>query len=65
MTDRIIRSKELSEILGVSRQTLWIWESQGKLPRKFKLSKNGRAAGWLASDIDKYLKNRKNTSSEV
>jgi len=58
MTDRIIRQTELSRMLGVTRQTLWEWERKGDLPKRFKLTKNGRTVGWLASDIEKWLKAR-------
>jgi predicted DNA-binding transcriptional regulator AlpA len=58
MEDRIIRQAELSERLGVTRQTLWEWERQGKLPSRFKITEGGRVCGWLASEIDEWLKER-------
>jgi len=64
MSERIIRVNELCERLGVTRQTIWEWEKEGKIPPSFKLTENGRAAGWLSSDIDKFLVERKNTVNE-
>lgn len=65
MPDRIIRLNELIDRLGgVSRQTIWEWEKEGKIPPRFKLTKNGRATGWLSSDIDKFLIERKRSVSK-
>ena len=64
MTDRIIRVNELSIRLGVTRQTIWEWEKEGKIPPRFKLTENGRAAGWLSSDIDEFLIERKNSIND-
>ena len=62
--DRIIRQDELSKQLGVTRQTLYVWERNGQMPKRFKLAKNSRAAGWLSSDIEKWLKERAESVNE-
>ena len=63
MTERIIRVNELAERLSVSRQCIWEWEKEGKIPPRFKLTDNGRAAGWLSSDIDNWMQERKETAT--
>jgi len=53
---RIIRPKELADLLSVSIPTLY--RMMDELPPKIKLSKRGRAVGWRMSDIEKYLESR-------
>lgn len=56
MNDRIVRFPEVCKILGgVSRQAVYEMIKRGDLPRSFKISPNGRAVGWLESDINNYL----------
>lgn len=63
MTQRIIRVKELCERFGgVSRQTLHEWEKKGKIPPRFKLTENGRASGWLSSEIEMFFESRRDTA---
>lgn len=60
MTNRIIRFPEVCEILGgVSRQTVYDMIKRGDFPPSFKISKNGRAVGWLKTDIESYLEEQK------
>ena len=49
---RRISVDEFSEILGVSRTTLWRWERAGQIPPKRRFGPN--TVGWLASDIDQW-----------
>ncbi len=53
---KIIRPKELANMLSISISTLYRWESKGELPSKIKLA--GNAVGWLRSDIEEWLNNR-------
>ena len=53
-TDRIVRWKELSGIVGVSRSTWWRLEKTGKAPRRVCLG-HGRATGWKMSEIAKFI----------
>jgi len=52
---RVLRTNELAEILGVSRQTIWRMEDE--LPPKIKIS--GRVVGWDSRDIESWLNDRK------
>ncbi len=54
---QVIRTVELANILGVSKQTLWRMEKRGDLPRKVSISE--RAVGWLKSDIEAWLESKK------
>lgn len=53
----IIRPKELTEMLGLSIQTIYRMYNEGQLPPKIKIS--SRAVGWLRSDIEDWLLQRK------
>jgi len=56
--DRIIKQDELSDRMGVTRQTLYNWEKNGQMPKRFKLAKDGRAVGWLESEIEDWISER-------
>lgn len=54
---KIIRPKELANMLSVSISTLYKMQDDGLLPAKIKISSS--AVGWLRSDIEEWLKSRK------
>ena len=54
---RIIRPKELSNMLSISIPTLYRMKDEGELPPKVMVS--SRAVGWLRSDIEEWLISRK------
>jgi len=51
---KILRVKDLIDMLGVSRSTLWRMEKNGLLPPRRKIST--RAVGWLLADIESFIK---------
>lgn len=55
--NRIIRPKELCEILGVSRTTLWRMQQRGELPKCIRISAG--VVGWIETDIDDWIKAKK------
>lgn len=55
--NKIIRPGELAEMLSVSTVTVWRMEKKGELPSRFKIS--NRAVGWLRSDIEEWLAEKK------
>lgn len=54
--NHIIRPKQLTELLGLSRTTIWRMENRGELPPRIQLSSG--TVGWLASDIEDWFQNR-------
>jgi predicted DNA-binding transcriptional regulator AlpA len=63
MTDfRIIRPSELSEMLGVSVQTIWRMEKRGELPERVKISK--RSIGWRSDEISEFVNSKKVNMAE-
>jgi predicted DNA-binding transcriptional regulator AlpA len=53
----IIRPKELAEMLTLSVPTIYRMYNNGQLPPKLKISSH--AIGWLRSDIEEWLLQRK------
>lgn len=57
MSDKIIRSSEISDLTGLSLSTIRRLEQTGSFPKRIKIANN--AVGWLKSDIDQWLNNFK------
>ncbi len=51
--DKIVRTAELTNILGLSRTTIWRLESRGHFPKRLRLT--NRAVGWRHADIMQWL----------
>jgi predicted DNA-binding transcriptional regulator AlpA len=52
---RILRWKQVSQIIPFSRSYVYDLMSQGKFPKGYKLVHGGQAVGWWASDIYNYM----------
>jgi len=50
---RIIRAKELQDITGLSRTTIWRLENKDQFPRRVSLGAN--SVGWRLSDVKAWL----------
>ena len=54
--ERIVRAKELHELTGLSRTTIWRMERKGEFPSRVPLS--GNSVGWRYSEIIEWMKLR-------
>jgi predicted DNA-binding transcriptional regulator AlpA len=54
--DRIIRAKEVQELTGLSRTTLWRFENKGEFPRRVSLGAN--TVGWKLSEVQNWIQER-------
>ena len=54
--DRILRAKEVKEITGLSRTTLWRLENKGDFPQRVSLGVG--SVGWRYSEVKDWLTNR-------
>jgi predicted DNA-binding transcriptional regulator AlpA len=52
---RLLRWKEVSQIIPFSRSYVYDLISQGKFPKGQKMVRGGQAVGWWASDINDYM----------
>lgn len=50
---RPLRSKEMSELLGVNERTIIRWEAAGLLPASRLLGKRQRV--WLSNEVEEFL----------
>ena len=53
MVDRILRIKEVCDIVRVHRSTLYKMMGRGEFPKPLRLGPTAR--GWRQSDIDKWM----------
>lgn len=54
--DRIIRAKEVQNMTGLSRTTLWRLENKGEFP--YRVSLGGNSVGWKLSEIKQWIDER-------
>jgi predicted DNA-binding transcriptional regulator AlpA len=55
--DRILRTKDVQRLTGISRSTIWRLEKSGQFPRRVALGLS--SIGWLKSDVLEWLEKRK------
>lgn len=67
--DVVLRARKVSDLIGVSRSTIYDWLNPGSprhdssFPLPIRLSgRNGGAVGWLASDLQCWIDGRKAAS---
>jgi len=56
-----IRFAQLKKRVPLSRTQIWRLENQGLFPKRFKLTEN--TVAWDSSEIDDWLKERKEASN--
>ena len=56
--ERILRWPEVQERAGICRSHVHQLISKGQFPAQIRLTANGRASGWLESEIEAWLENR-------
>ena len=54
--ERIVRAKELQELTGLSRTTIWRMERKGEFPGRVPLS--GSSVGWRYSEVMEWMRTR-------
>ena len=58
--DRLLRVDEVMKLTGLGRTTIWQLERDGEFPKRRKRSgSRGRAVGWWASDVARWIVERK------
>lgn len=53
---RILRRKQVQDLTGLSRSTIYLRIAHGTFPKAISLG--ARAVGWLESEIDEWLESR-------
>jgi excisionase family DNA binding protein len=52
MLKQLLRDREVAEMLGIHKVTVWRMAASGELPKPVKFGHNSR---WHISDVDAYL----------
>lgn len=55
---RLFRLAEVKYQVGLGRSAIYQKIKAGKFPAPYQLSENGRAVGWLSSEIEDYIESR-------
>lgn len=55
--NRMVRSKEVVSLTGLSKTTLWRLEKEGMFPSRRQLSPG--SVGWSLDEIEEWIKERK------
>ncbi|OGT96400.1 MAG: hypothetical protein A2X80_01120 [Geobacteraceae bacterium GWB2_52_12] len=54
--DKVVRRRQLLELIGVSAVTQWRMEKAGLFPQRFRLGMG--AVGWHLTEVEEWLRNR-------
>ena len=54
--NRVIRRKQLLNLIGVSSATQWRMEKAGLFPARRRLGK--ASVGWILSEVEEWIKSR-------
>lgn len=57
-TYSIIKMKELTGVVGLSRSYIYALQAKGDFPSPISLVEGGRATGYLRSEVNDWLKGR-------
>jgi prophage regulatory protein len=55
-SDKVVRRKQLLELIGVSSVTQWRLERAGLFPQRFRLGLGG--VGWHLTEVEEWLRSR-------
>jgi prophage regulatory protein len=58
--DKVLRRKQLLEVIGLSNTTQWRLEKSGDFPARIKLGKG--SVGWHLDEVETWLKGRERVS---
>lgn len=61
-SNRLLRWPDVQPLVGICRSHAHQLISKGKFPAPIKLVENGRASGWLESEVREYIAQRVSAS---
>ena len=57
--EKILRIKDVAQVVGLGKTTIWQRIREGQFPRPVKLGgRDSRAVGWRQGDIERWLSER-------
>lgn len=57
-TRRFFRLADVKHQTGLGRSAIYAAIKAGKFPAPYQLAEDGRAVGWLSTEIDAYIESR-------
>ena len=63
--DAVLRKPDIERITGYTERALRDMERDGAFPKRFKLNPEGRAVGWLESEVQSWIAERAATRKTV
>jgi len=61
--DKLIRRRQVLEIIGLSHTTQWRMEKAGKFPARVKLGTG--SVGWHLTEVEEWVRGRERVSGEA
>ena len=58
--NQLLRLSDVMRATGLSRSTIYLYESRGEFPRRVKLTP--KASAWRADEIEKFINSRPRAS---
>lgn len=55
MANRILRMPDVEQRVGLKRSQIQNLERDGLFPSKIKITENGRASGYVESEVDEWI----------
>ena len=62
-TDKVVRRRQLLELIGVSAATQWRMEKAGIFPQRFRVGKG--SVGWHLTEVEEWLRSRDRVERQV
>ena len=62
MSERFLGVREITELTGKSRPTIWRWCRDGHFPKPRKIGPN--SIGWLESEVEAWIERHRNALNE-
>ena len=60
---KVLRTRDVADVTGLSRVTIWRLERAGDFPNRIRLGQN--SVGWLQDEIEAWLINRRQTNDRT
>jgi prophage regulatory protein len=54
--DKVLKLADVIALTGIRRSTLFKLAANGTFPRQFPLSPGSRSVGWLASEVQEFVR---------
>ena len=55
--DQVLRWRQVRDVVGLSRSTLWRMSREGRFPQPVQLS-SAASVGWLKSEVEAWVRER-------